>query len=156
MQERIEFAPKSESAVKPELDSPIVLAAIERRLIEVNRSLAQGGFRPLRNLFKFPPPWTESVEAVENAGKRIAFDADAKPPVLAITSLAAARVELEVAMPVTPLNAGSGNPEDDCSVQGFPAQGWYDHDSRIVVVQLTFSSARDGCDQPDQWLLKHL
>lgn len=133
-----------------------MLAEIERRLIEVNRYLAQGSFQPMFELFQFPFPWVEPVNPVDRAGKRIAYTASTNPPALIIRAKDTDQVELEMAMPVIPSIQGSDNPENDCGAQGFPHQGWYDHESRTVVLQLVFSSARDGCEQPEQWLLKRL
>lgn len=136
------------------MTDPAILVRVEQRLQEANRYLTQGRFRSMRGLFEFS--WREPVRAVENEGRRIVYDSDAERSLLKITSFATNQIELEMVMPVIPSIVGAENPENNCSVQGFPQQGWYAPDLRIMVLQLIFSSARDDCDQPEQWLLKRL
>ncbi len=152
LQRRIEFIPKPDPALDPSPRSPEVLKQIRLRLIEVNRNLAQGGFRPIPLLFDFTKQ--KLYAPIENLDKRIAFTARGEISVLTITSLLTKRVELEMEMPTIPVFQDSSDPDNDCVVQGGVLQGWYDKNQKVYVLRMHLGGGRDGCELPEQWLLK--
>lgn len=130
-----------------------VVAAVERQLVLANHILAEDGYRPLARLYD---TWETQVPLAgfENFGKKINYPtADGS---LVIASSATGRVELKLKMPVIPSISGSEDPLNDCEVRGDAEQAWYEPEKRIVVVRMAFNSARDGCEQPERWILKRL
>lgn len=152
---RIPLVPSSVSDAAHGVDvhAPKVVEAVKRQIVEVNRILAEEGYRRLEVLYD-----TQAVQGslvgLEKFGMRIDYPgADGS---LVIASSATGRVELKLKIPVIPTISGSEDPSNDCEVRGDAEQAWYEPERRIVVVRMTFISARDGCDQPEQWLVKRL
>lgn len=158
LEERFEFFPDDEQRLGGQnLNGPEVQIHVEHRVLEANRYLSQNGFRSLPALFQFDQ-LGHAPMVTESLGKQIAveLDLDSGSSTLAIASAATGRTQLKMTMPVISVIEGTGDPYTDCSVQGFPRQGWYDPGSGVVVLRLEFSSARDDCDQPDQWVTKRM
>lgn len=155
LQERFEFGTGTSPSDGPVPNTPEVRAAIENRLVAINSRLAQGGFQSMPTLFKLP--WLEPIEPIENHGKRIKYDASANPSVLTITGVDTGEIEMSMEMPrIVPPMSPLIDRENHCGAQGFPIQGWHDRVQDIVVIRIILTSARDGCEQPEKWLLKRL
>lgn len=151
---RIPLVPRRESSLDHDVDTlaPEVIAAVKQQLVEVNRILADGGYRPMVALFKLPQ-WG-ALNGIGKFGKHFSYPRNDEQPFLTITSAATGHVDLKLKMPLIFL--GPENDENRCIARADPNQGWYDPVLRIVVIQLDFSGARDGCEQSEQWVLKRL
>lgn len=158
LQERIELVFEPELRNTPNLSDPLIVARVEQRIQYVNCILRRGNFRSMTFLFDFGANGYTRGKPVEALGKRITYRRpdENEASILTITSLASVRVELEMAMPVIPVIEGHEDPYTNCSVEAFPSRAWYAPEIRVVVLQLSFTSARDDCDLPEQWLLKRL
>ena len=162
LRQRFELLPEQQRDVgehggDSNLFDPKILTRVEDRIQELNRYLRQERFQPIPALFRFESR-KAALTPVENLGMRIVyqFDLDRGLSALAVTSTVAAGKGYEVNMPILPVIDGSGDLYTDCGVVGFPSQGWYEPALQVLVLQLVFSSARDDCDLPDQWLLRQL
>ncbi len=156
LQERIELLERYEHGHGSGLDDQSVLDRVRQSVQKINELMAQGGFRPIEELFTFSQD--HSRGPVENMGKTVAYaeDLGGRPSRLAVTSTNMGCKELEITMPVVPVIEGSEDQFNDCGVRGFPAQGWYEPDKSVLILRIEFLSARDDCDQPEQWLIKRL
>lgn len=153
LQERVEFLPEWDSSDgHSDLLDPQKMAYVANRVQEVNRLLYQEGFRSIPRWFRFQgyAPYTPA----DKFGRRAAYGVDAKLDALVITTLREGKVELKIEMPKYFTEAE--NPENNCVAGGFPEEGWYHAESRTFILRVTFNDARDGCEEPEQWLLKRL
>lgn len=158
LQNRVDFFPEhqrilDEKRQDPDLSDPDLVARIERRVIEVNRMLAEDGYRSMDTLYEVPAARGRLV-GVEKFGKRINYpSADGS---LVVASSTTGQIELKLKMPIVQSISGSQDPLNDCEVQGDAEHAWFDPETQIAVMQMTFNSARDGCEQPERWLLERL
>lgn len=152
---RIPLVPSSISEAGHGVDvhAPEVVEAVKRQIVEVNRVLGTDGYRQMEVLYDAQAVQGPLV-GFENFGKRI--DYSGVDGSLVITSSTTGRIQLKLSMPVIPTISGSEDPLNDCEVRGAAEQAWYAPESWIIVVRMTFISARDGCDQPEQWFVKRL
>lgn len=135
-------------------DSSEAIDTIRQNIAEVNRILGQNDFTPIASLFDRTTEYGPLVNHASN-GKIINYPGTDGSASLEISSLRG-NVELKLAMPIIPVITQSEIPLNNCSVQGSPTQAWYVPQPEIVVVRITFISARDGCEQPEEWLLRRL
>lgn len=154
---RVQMVPGYVSATEDhvDVDSPEVLAAVERQLLEVNRILAKGDFQPMKILYD-TQSIAQPVVGLEMFGKEIDYPGAGADKYLTIASTATGRTELKLKMPIVQSISGSEDPLNDCEVQGNAEQAWYEPEHRVIVVRMTFISPRDGCEQPEKWILKRL
>lgn len=136
----------------PNRRDPQLLRRIEAMLGEINSRLEQGRFRPMETLFKLEQ---HRIDGLETFGKRIDYPSKDTGRALAITSLSTGQLELEMELP-TGVETYEDFPDMGCGWGGLPRQAWYDPELGIMVLRLTFSTSRDGCEQPEQWFFKRL
>ncbi|MEO8011696.1 MAG: hypothetical protein ABI650_08645, partial [Dokdonella sp.] len=158
LQKRIDFFPQHQRVTEerqqaPDLTDPVLLARIERRATVVNRMLAEDGYRSMQTLYEVPAT-RGRLAGFENFGKKIDYPSDDGS--LVISSSTTGQIELKLTMPIVASISGSQDPLNDCEVRGDAEHAWFEPESRIVVVQITFNSARDGCEQPERWPLERL
>lgn len=154
LQKRIEIGPRPRQPKYQAPDKPELWIQIERQLIEVNRILAQGSFRPIPKLFDFMRQQLYApIERLDMRIERVAKDGT---EVLIVTSLATGDVELELPMPSIPVYISAENPDNNCVVQGGVLEGWYDPEGQLLVLRMLFGGGRDGCELPEKWLIKRL
>lgn len=157
LQERIEFFPEHQQIIEaskklPDLKDQELLTRIDRRLIDVNRSLTEAGFRSIPKLFELKD--RESFAPIEKFGKR--FDLSGSGgTALTVTSLATNRVEWQLPMPAVALVEGSKQ-YNDCTVMGGIEQAWYAPEISVLIVRMTMAGGQDGCELPERWLFKRL
>lgn len=160
LQERIELLSEQEqqqvietTGRSPNLRDPQLLTRIEGLLDDINGRLREGSFRTMETLFELPR--SAPLDGVESLGKRIDYPRHQNNRYLTITSLVSGLVELKLEMRGEFITLVS-DPEMTCGRGADPEQAWYDQDIRTLVIKVIHSSAVDGCELPDEWLLKRL
>ena len=130
--------------------------AIKHQLVEVNRILAQGSYRPMEIFFDFSD---RKTVVAEKWGMRVTAEPMPTPAdgnVLRVSFLQGGRDLLELKLPMVIRHSGD-DPMNDCFNAYYPYQGWYEPTLRVAVIQLISpGGSQDGCELPEQWLVRRL
>lgn len=155
---RIPLLPRADSDAWHDVNmlAPEVVAAVKGQLVEVNRILVQGGYRSMESFFDFSD-WKTVV--AEKWGMRVAVEPMKVPSdgdIFRVSTLQGERDLLVLKLPRVIRPMGD-DPMSSCGNAPYPSQGWYDPTLRISVIRLINpGGSPDGCDLPEEWILKGL
>lgn len=131
------------------------VAKLEAAIAPPNAYLASGGFVPMERLYtlpadSIPPPIQEFV----SAGRRFAFNR--RSGELTIHAQRTNDEILRVKRPRLVQTAQGMHPHNACILDAVPSQGWIDAGAKFVVVRIDYVSSKDGCYEPEHWVLEAL
>ena len=132
------------------------VASIERLSAAVdpaNAYLASKSFTSMASLYVLPTErYPPLVQEFESAGGYFTFNRRSGVVTFQVPGTTNPVVRLQ--RPRVVQTVPDLDPHNECVLDAVPSQGWIDVAAKLVVARIDYVSSKDGCYEPEAWILE--